>query len=204
MSATSSTGSNTTQTSSTVTSTPSTSSSNTGTESTTGTAEATTSLAKTGREELALHRKVHRTWGWYDSIDECERFYPVFQFVVVYAQGKGAFCAPTVEDGLKQMLGQSSPVTSCSVAPGNTSGGTGSGSPTTTTTTVPGTATTVPSSTTVPPATGSSADYINQAAAAYQKAQDALKAGDPVGYATYIQQMGQLVQQAQQAQAQGR
>jgi mannose-1-phosphate guanylyltransferase/mannose-6-phosphate isomerase len=26
------------------------------------------------RDELNLHRKVHRPWGWYDSIDESERF----------------------------------------------------------------------------------------------------------------------------------
>ena len=26
------------------------------------------------RDEHALHRKVHRPWGWYDSIDEAERF----------------------------------------------------------------------------------------------------------------------------------
>jgi mannose-1-phosphate guanylyltransferase/mannose-6-phosphate isomerase len=26
------------------------------------------------REELSSHRKVHRPWGWYDSIDEGERF----------------------------------------------------------------------------------------------------------------------------------
>jgi mannose-1-phosphate guanylyltransferase/mannose-6-phosphate isomerase len=26
------------------------------------------------RQELELHRKVHRPWGWYDSIDEGERF----------------------------------------------------------------------------------------------------------------------------------
>jgi mannose-1-phosphate guanylyltransferase/mannose-6-phosphate isomerase len=26
------------------------------------------------RQELNLHRKVHRPWGWYDSIDEAERF----------------------------------------------------------------------------------------------------------------------------------
>lgn len=26
------------------------------------------------RSELALHRKVHRPWGWYDSIDQSERF----------------------------------------------------------------------------------------------------------------------------------
>jgi mannose-1-phosphate guanylyltransferase/mannose-6-phosphate isomerase len=31
-------------------------------------------LQKTKREEHALHRKVHRPWGWYDSIDEGGRF----------------------------------------------------------------------------------------------------------------------------------
>ena len=31
-------------------------------------------LQKNGREEHSLHRKVHRPWGWYDSIDEAERF----------------------------------------------------------------------------------------------------------------------------------
>jgi mannose-1-phosphate guanylyltransferase/mannose-6-phosphate isomerase len=31
-------------------------------------------LQKSGREEHTLHRKVHRPWGWYDSIDEGERF----------------------------------------------------------------------------------------------------------------------------------
>ena len=31
-------------------------------------------LEKQKREELSLHRKVHRPWGWYDSIDEAERF----------------------------------------------------------------------------------------------------------------------------------
>ena len=31
-------------------------------------------LQKSGREEHTLHRKVHRPWGWYDSIDEAERF----------------------------------------------------------------------------------------------------------------------------------
>jgi mannose-1-phosphate guanylyltransferase/mannose-6-phosphate isomerase len=30
-------------------------------------------LHKEGREEPALHRKVHRPWGWYDSIDNGER-----------------------------------------------------------------------------------------------------------------------------------
>ena len=33
-----------------------------------------TQLQKTKREEHTLHRKVHRPWGWYDSIDEGERF----------------------------------------------------------------------------------------------------------------------------------
>jgi mannose-1-phosphate guanylyltransferase/mannose-6-phosphate isomerase len=31
-------------------------------------------LQKNGREEHCYHRKVHRPWGWYDSIDEDERF----------------------------------------------------------------------------------------------------------------------------------
>jgi mannose-1-phosphate guanylyltransferase / mannose-6-phosphate isomerase len=31
-------------------------------------------LEASKREELNLHRKVHRPWGWYDSIDEGERF----------------------------------------------------------------------------------------------------------------------------------
>lgn len=31
-------------------------------------------LQQQKREEQALHRKVHRPWGWYDSIDEGERF----------------------------------------------------------------------------------------------------------------------------------
>jgi mannose-1-phosphate guanylyltransferase/mannose-6-phosphate isomerase len=33
-----------------------------------------TQLQKTKREEHTLHRKVHRPWGWYDSIDEGARF----------------------------------------------------------------------------------------------------------------------------------
>jgi mannose-1-phosphate guanylyltransferase/mannose-6-phosphate isomerase len=31
-------------------------------------------LERQGREEKNLHRKVARPWGWYDSIDEGERF----------------------------------------------------------------------------------------------------------------------------------
>ena len=33
-----------------------------------------TQLQGSAREEHTLHRKVHRPWGWYDSIDEGERF----------------------------------------------------------------------------------------------------------------------------------
>lgn len=33
-----------------------------------------TQLQQTQREEHTLHRKVHRPWGWYDSIDEGGRF----------------------------------------------------------------------------------------------------------------------------------
>lgn len=33
-----------------------------------------TQLRATKREEHTLHRKVHRPWGWYDSIDEGSRF----------------------------------------------------------------------------------------------------------------------------------
>lgn len=31
-------------------------------------------LQQSKREEHSLHRKVHRPWGWYDSVDEGERF----------------------------------------------------------------------------------------------------------------------------------
>ncbi|MBI2745581.1 MAG: mannose-1-phosphate guanylyltransferase/mannose-6-phosphate isomerase [Burkholderiales bacterium] len=33
-----------------------------------------TALEQQKREEQTLHRKVHRPWGWYDSIDQGERF----------------------------------------------------------------------------------------------------------------------------------
>jgi mannose-1-phosphate guanylyltransferase/mannose-6-phosphate isomerase len=32
------------------------------------------SLSKQERFEQTLHRKVHRPWGWYDSVDEGDRF----------------------------------------------------------------------------------------------------------------------------------
>jgi mannose-1-phosphate guanylyltransferase/mannose-6-phosphate isomerase len=36
--------------------------------------EIVSQLQSSGREEQTLHRKVHRPWGWYDSIDEANRF----------------------------------------------------------------------------------------------------------------------------------
>ena len=33
-----------------------------------------TTLHQQNRDEHTMHRKVHRPWGWYDSIDEAERF----------------------------------------------------------------------------------------------------------------------------------
>ncbi len=33
-----------------------------------------TRLELSNRKEQNLHRKVHRPWGWYDSLDEGERF----------------------------------------------------------------------------------------------------------------------------------
>jgi mannose-1-phosphate guanylyltransferase / mannose-6-phosphate isomerase len=33
-----------------------------------------TQIQKSGRSETTLHRKVHRPWDWYDSVDEDERF----------------------------------------------------------------------------------------------------------------------------------
>lgn len=39
-----------------------------------GVKEIVSELSRRGREEHALHRKVHRPWGWYDSVDEGGRF----------------------------------------------------------------------------------------------------------------------------------
>jgi mannose-1-phosphate guanylyltransferase / mannose-6-phosphate isomerase len=36
--------------------------------------EVVAKIEEDGREEAQLHRKVYRPWGWYDSIDEGERF----------------------------------------------------------------------------------------------------------------------------------
>jgi uncharacterized protein len=133
-----------------------------------------------------------------------EGSYPLFQFVVVYSQSYGAFCGPTVEDGLDQMLGKKSPITTCNVSSGSSSGGTGTGSPSTTTTTTPGssttTPTTAPATTTVPPASGSAQDLLNQAAAKLDEAQQALDQSPPdLGrYQQLVDEARTLVKQAQQ------
>ncbi len=131
--------------------------------------------------------------------------YPQFQFVVVYTQDYGAFCGPTVQDDLDQMLGKKSTVTTCSVSSGAQSGGTGSGSVTTTTPTTPTTAapgttaatTAPPTTTTIPPATGSAQDLLNQAAAKLDQAQQALENGDLGQYQQLVDEARTLVKQAQ-------
>ena len=126
--------------------------------------------------------------------------YPLFQFVVVYSQGKGAFCGPTVQDGLDQMLGKKSAVTTCNVSSGAASGGTGTGSPGTTTTTTPSTSTTTsPATTTIPPATGSRQDLLNQAAKDLDDAQTALTNGDLAEYQRLVNDARTKVKQAQNA-----
>jgi uncharacterized membrane protein (UPF0182 family) len=91
----------------------------------------------------------------------------------------------------------------CSAGLAGTIGNGGSGgSGTTTTTAPPATSTpttTPPASTTVPPSSGSRQDLLNQASAAYDQAQAALKAGDFTQYAQLIQQVGTLLKQAQAA-----
>jgi uncharacterized protein len=131
--------------------------------------------------------------------------YPQFQFVVVFSQDYGAYCGPTVQDGLDQMLGKKDTVTTCNVSSGAASGGSGTGSNTTTTTTTPtttapGTVTTAPpaTTTTIPPAAGSAQELLNQAAAKLDQAQAALEAGKLGEYQDLVDQARVLVKQAQQ------
>jgi uncharacterized protein len=132
--------------------------------------------------------------------------YPQFQFVVVFSQDYGAYCAPTVQDGLNQMLGRAQQITTCNVAQGQQSGGTGTGPATTTTTptTTPAGVTTTtapPATTTIPPATGSKQQLLDQAAALLDQAQAALDSNPPdLGtYQRLVAQAQVLVKQAQKA-----
>jgi uncharacterized membrane protein (UPF0182 family) len=134
-----------------------------------------------------------------------EGSYPLFQFVVVFSQDYGAFCGPTVQDALNQMVRGEDRANQCNVS-GVLNGVTPSAGTTTTTspsaaTTTP--ATTVPAPTTVPPASGSVADLLNQAAKDLDDAQTALTKGDLAGYQRLVDQAHQLVKQAQQKQGSG-
>jgi uncharacterized protein len=140
-----------------------------------------------------------------------EGSYPLFQFVVVFSQEEGAFCGPTVQDALNQMVDREAPSVQCNVS-GVLPGTTGSGSTTTTTTpsatatTAPATtapATTAPTTTTIPPATGSAQDLLNQAAAKLDQAQAALENQDLGTYQKLVGEARTLVKQAQQKQGGG-
>jgi uncharacterized membrane protein (UPF0182 family) len=135
-----------------------------------------------------------------------EGSYPQFQFVVVFSQDYGAFCGPTVQDGLDQMLGKKTSVTQCNVSSGAATGGTGTGSPTVPTTTTPPattapgapTTTVPPATTTIPPAAGSKQELLNQAATDLDNAQTALEAGNLGEYQRLVNEARTLVKQAQQ------
>jgi len=98
--------------------------------------------------------------------------YPQFRFVVVAYAGQDPVLASTVNDGLAQLFGQ---------APS---------------TPLPGGGTPTPAT---PPAGGNVQDLLNQAAAKYQQAQDALRGGDLGTYQQLINQVGDLINRAQQA-----
>jgi uncharacterized membrane protein (UPF0182 family) len=130
--------------------------------------------------------------------------YPLFQFVVVFSQDYGAFCGPTVQDALNQMVSREDRSPACNVSgvlPGQTGGTTTTTTPTATTapsaTTAPAT-TAAPTTTTVPPATGSAQDLLNQAAQDLDDAQKALAAGNLGEYQRLVNEAHTKVQQAQQ------
>jgi uncharacterized membrane protein (UPF0182 family) len=106
-----------------------------------------------------------------------ESSYPQFRFVVVAYGGQNPVLASTVNDGLNQLFG---------------------GAPTQP---LPGGGTTPAPAT--PPAGGNVQDLLNQAAAKYQQAQDALRSGDLGTYQSLINQVGDLIRQAQQAAGSG-
>jgi uncharacterized membrane protein (UPF0182 family) len=124
--------------------------------------------------------------------------YPQFQFVAVWTQNFGqAVCAQNVTDALNQLFGQAERSASCNISITGLPAGTPDGS--TTTTTSP-TATTRPgaTTTTLPAATGSVADLLNQAAALFEQADQALQANNLGQYQTLEAQARDLVRQAQQ------
>jgi uncharacterized membrane protein (UPF0182 family) len=138
-----------------------------------------------------------------------EGSYPLFQFVVVFSQDAGAYCGPTVQDALNQMVGREDRSPQCNVSgtlPGTTPSTTTTTTPGGTATTTPATTTTpAPTTTTIPPASGSAQDLLNQAAAKLDQAQDALDQNPPdLGkYQQLVEEARTLVKQAQAKQGGG-
>jgi len=99
--------------------------------------------------------------------------FPQFRFVVVAYGGQDPVVALTVDQGLAQLFGQAPPAE----LPG---GGT-------------------PTPPTTPPTGGNVQDLLNQATQRYQQAQDALRQGNLAEYQRLINEVGNLISQAQQA-----
>lgn len=100
--------------------------------------------------------------------------FPQFRFVVVAYGGQDPVLAPTVDQGLAQLFGQAPP----QPLPGGE-----------TPATPPAT----------PPAGGNVQDLLNQAAQRYEQAQTALRQGNLAEYQRLINEVGNLITQAQQA-----
>jgi uncharacterized protein len=96
--------------------------------------------------------------------------FPQFRFVVVAYGGQDPVLAPTVDQGLAQLFGQAP----AAPLPGGEAPAT-------------------------PPAGGNVQDLLNQAAQRYQQAQDALRQGNLAEYQRLINEVGDLINRAQQA-----
>jgi len=97
--------------------------------------------------------------------------FPQFRFVVVAYGDQNPVRASTVEEGLAILFGQAPPQ-----APAEE-----------------------PGAPTTPPTGGSVQDLLNQAADRYQQAQEALRNGDLGNYQRLVNEVGELINQAQQS-----
>jgi uncharacterized protein len=97
--------------------------------------------------------------------------FPQFRFVVVAYGDQNPVRASTVEEGLAILFGQAPPQ-----APAEE-----------------------PGAPTTPPTGGSVQDLLNQASDRYQQAQEALRSGDLGTYQRLVNEVGELINQAQQA-----